>query len=493
MVNHDKLFHRLGCIKRLEAAGDENASAQRLTLKLQPVDRTYIEDRDDIYRYQWQSPPWQTDPVIRLIIQVIRELNQENCLFAAVGVNVWNTDLSPPIWPPNPFMFSHCQKLYTFTQEKQEFPLTVRITIIPACGPLFVESIYVQQPCSKVWMPLKNWLLTIPDIEAFNHPLTPFELTRRYWRRNGRAFRLMDLPAEIRNIIFEYALGPEIHPLSNVNLLQEEDITARQNARIVFGIGRRNRMMRESMPPPDDVYLHLSDFRGNIARPSLALLQTSKQVCLEVLEVGWEATTKYFMDLQVFANVADSRIGPAVQYNCLRKIQLDFTHAGWLKFFGARINSGIPVSFAMNESESKGHYLGISKLPKLSRLEMRFYRPVEHRDDQWDDQWHGDSGHELLSHCQSVFVDMICTFAYPFVKHIRHIKLMGFVKKETKTKWENIYAGKRDHDQEYAMSTIPISNHPVFTGYPFASARSLVPIPAVATSYLKTMISRIII
>lgn len=184
--------------------------------------------REDVYRYKYVPIPQQDDPVARVIISISKALKRENCDFANVSIKVWGTTSAPPIWPPQACPPGHSVKFYTFTQEAQEFPLTVPITIVPAFGPLSPDTLYVYLGNSKVWTPLKEWLPTIPDLNPIC-ARTPPEMTRIWRTRNGRTFCLMDLPSELRAIIFEYTLGPEIYPLSKVPVrLQERSANAQR-------------------------------------------------------------------------------------------------------------------------------------------------------------------------------------------------------------------------------------------------------------------------
>ena len=56
-------------------------------------------------------------------------------------------------------------------------------------------------------------------------------------------------------------------------------------------------------------------------------------------------------------------------------------------------------------------------------------------------------------------VNMVCTFAFPFVSQIPTVKIEGFVKAASKNKWERIYDHERrglqhEHDQQASMEAI---------------------------------------
>lgn len=72
---------------------------------------------------------------------------------------------------------------------------------------------------SEEWMPLQAWLDTLPRPDDQFSSLPDLEREyRRYahqsnwWQANGKAFRVLDLPSEIRDTIWTYAMGPVVEP-----------------------------------------------------------------------------------------------------------------------------------------------------------------------------------------------------------------------------------------------------------------------------------------
>ncbi|KAF2642595.1 hypothetical protein P280DRAFT_448119 [Massarina eburnea CBS 473.64] len=444
---HEKLITRLSNIKKKAAAGDENATAQRRTLQLQPINHKKLHHRDDEYSYYWRKGHRQRNDIVRdVIIQTIRELTRDNCEFANAGVWVNNADNSPPFRPKTSKNF---EKLYIFSQEFQEVPLTVAVTV-KLGDSLSADSVYIQQPRSLTWKPLKEWLLTIPDPDLIKHPVPPCERMHKWWKRNGRTFDFLGLPEDIRHIVYEYALGPEIYPLGTVNRSQIDDDLSRHNAPIIFGFGYSNMRMQDA---PHNLYAlntvpYVSMSRDIVQRPNTNLLLTCRTVYNEAVKIGWEATKKYFLDPQLFSIVADSRVGPAARFNCLGKISLDFTNAAWFHFFGVEVDANTNA-LSFNSEQSMSKYLTKDKLPNLVALDLRFRNPED--GNAWS-PWQ-------QNYCHRTAVDMILTFAFPFVHHITKVNVAGYVKKATKEKWETIYTQARrrqasSHDQAAAMAVI---------------------------------------
>ncbi|KAF2866943.1 hypothetical protein BDV95DRAFT_503826 [Massariosphaeria phaeospora] len=440
-------------------AGSDDAWAQRFTLMIQPpkseddwdeYKTSLFGAREDEYTYKFNYPPQEKDLVIRTINRAIKELNRASCDFANAGIKVISTLETPPIWPQDPCSPSSSVKFYTFSQKGQEFPLTLPVTVAPLFGPLSCDTIYVR--IHRKWKPLKEWLLSI----ALPHNYSPEVAMRRCWDRSGMVFPLMELPPELRNIIYEYALGPEVYPLSRLSRMTRNDSftddEARRGAEIVFGIGYSDLGMSRHYPYPHDIGC---ESRSKVAPPNLALLQVSRAVSCEALKAGWEGTRKCFIEPTMFTEVVGSRVGPASQFNCLSRIELNFTHSAWFGFFGVSVSPEIEMS----EGRSCGPFL--MDLKTLKELHMRFRSPNDgYSGCPWAGRSSGSYNNSVVDNaCQRTIVDMIMTFAFPFVKQIPHVGVTGFVKTTAKMHWEHVlrqdYTGKEHgHDNDAALEAI---------------------------------------
>ncbi|KAF3039088.1 hypothetical protein E8E11_007325 [Didymella keratinophila] len=126
---------------------------------------------------------------------------------------VFQTTDSPNIFPPSGFEHT---KLYTFTQDYEEFPATVLVSIIPPKGPLIAHKIHVR--VSSGWIPIKTWLIELAKNSCAIWARS-LELIDYYWhKRNRRTFNFAELPEDIRRIVLQYAMAPEgeIYALSSL-------------------------------------------------------------------------------------------------------------------------------------------------------------------------------------------------------------------------------------------------------------------------------------
>lgn len=135
------------------------------------------------------------------------------------------------------------------------------------------------------------------------------------------------------------------------------------------------------------------------------------------MQAGWEGLKRCFAKPYTFVVVANSKVGVAIRYNILGRIQLSFSSKDWFKFFGIDVE---PV-IHRTESHCCGHYLAV--LDSLTNLEIRFRDP--------EDGYHGDPWGDWLirTTCQTFMVNWIMTLAFQYIKHIRGLKIVGCVRK----------------------------------------------------------------
>jgi len=349
------------------------------------------------YKYTFEPAPRQNDPVIRYIIRLIRDMKVKHIGVAAMNFRVEPTDKSSPFWLALPDYTTYCSKLYTFMDRFNEFPVTAWVTFAPEMPGPTENNLHLK--IGKEWVVLKDWLLSsqMPTKELVGEK--GYRAQRRWWRLNGKHFRLADLPTEMRMKIFEFALGPRIYPL-----------TTSKDAEVRLGLGFRNWLDSSS------------GWLGG--HPQVVLLTNSAQI---------EAGTK-------------------PNYNWLNHLILDFTMSDWFSFFGVRVRS----NFYMDSGVSLRPIL--PTLNGLSTLQLWFrspedgasYYPSGMRNVNWGVE-------HSFTCCQRTMADWIMTFAWPFVKDLPKVRLGGVLKKDTKDKWNKLLAlpardkiGIMDHAVEQA-------------------------------------------
>jgi hypothetical protein len=156
-------------------------------------------------------PGQQRDPVIRTIIDLIRQLSKEDIGVAAAGIRVWALTNAPPLWPITPAS-NRPVKFYAFKAYYGEFPISVPISLIQGCDNLNVDSILVR--VKGRWELLRKWLLDLPDRKFLLDHGGPGVLIRTqqsWWAMNGKIFPLMELPIEVRMLVFQHIMGSKMY------------------------------------------------------------------------------------------------------------------------------------------------------------------------------------------------------------------------------------------------------------------------------------------
>ncbi|KAF2110603.1 hypothetical protein BDV96DRAFT_603691 [Lophiotrema nucula] len=406
------------------------SQARLRTLSFQPEHTEKSTWRHKGYKYEFVDPPRQRDPIMPLLIKAIRELCQDQrhgILVSNTNIRVTPTTSHLPFWPPSragPGNFSKC---YTFKQDWQQFPATVEISGHTSdwSQPLTADKLIAK--FGNKWIPIKEWLLLLPDPTILKKR-SPMMVSLKWWQRNGKTFPLMELPSEIRLIIFEYALGGELYPLPTIwreGYYYSDDLESKQQAPISMGIGLKREMLEYGRITEMIYggYEYAIPDRSNISAPCTALQLVSKDVQEGVLKAGWEGLRKCFLCHQIFTAVADSKTGLAVRFNFLGKIRLDFTNDSWFRFLGIEIH---PI-FQQDATQSLARYL--SSLSELTDLEIFFRSPGDgYRGDPW--------ASSRRTSCQTTLVDWILKLAFPHIKHIYNVKLIGFIKKPQREHWQ---------------------------------------------------------
>ncbi|KAH7074220.1 hypothetical protein FB567DRAFT_553697 [Paraphoma chrysanthemicola] len=416
----DRLEERL-----YDAKHGRGSLARRLTLLLQPVDESNPRSRYD-NRYEFQSAPYQQDPVAKCIRAGIRKLNgdpERYVIMSNVNIRIAAFTSKAPIWPPNA-EDSNRIKLYTFFQDEHEFLATVTICVQPRQGPLTLDKIHVRE--ARRWTPIEQWLVKLADPAILKKRSTS-SITYFVNRRSGRVFRLMDLPVELRLAIFELVISPsgEVYPINMVfrrpwspgTIISKQE---REKNTLSLGFGYNSKdtdrfkagfIVPNSRSQPQEV-------SAGSQAPSLALLCVSKQIKQECLRAGWEGLKRCFVNCEIFAAVADSKLEPI-------KITRQLS---------SRFDRDLPLGAAFPRPDPEDGYLG----------------------HPWG------TIHEETS-CQTVLTDWIMTFAFDHIKHIRDVDLVGFVKKPQKEMWLRRLARQRaeeDYDFDYAAAINAILTAP---------------------------------
>ena len=380
------------------------------------------------YMYKFIPAPRQDDPVIRHLKLLIREINKTNILFANMNIRVAPTTNSPPLWPPNPAQPGVDMKMYTFFDDFNEFPLTTWVTLVPRMNGLRTESLFAK--IGSTWVPVTQLLLSMQSSPDLLVGEKGYRAQRKWWRLNGKTFRLMAIPKELRLEIFKYAMGPHVYPRT-ILTSSMDDPEQFENARVTWGHGKR--LIRASNGFSFD-WVSGSSSEYTLPKPNLALLLVNREVCKEAQIAGWVDTHKVFIAPNHLMTVVQSGLVP--NHKWLNKIVLDFSFFSLYSFFAVRQDSSTG-SWGIDTSKSLGYIIPALRTKGLSELQLWFRSP--HDGYNFNPYVQPDTYYDYNNEfecCQRTMVDWIMTFAWPFVKDVPTVILGGAVKKASKKKWE---------------------------------------------------------
>jgi hypothetical protein len=358
---------------------------------------------------------------------------------------------APPLWPTDLNGFGI--KSYYFKINDKDTPEEAKwVTILPYGSPPTAGTIHIYETEKKIWVSFSDWLRQACASQEWVGK-KGYDKLFNWWKYTGPSRRFEDFPHELQDKIYTYALGGEVYPLSTLNWLQVINPAARANACLALGRGYHRGLFSNNLV---QLETHLPEARPFIFEPNLALLRTSSWIRDEMLHVGWVLMRARFFDPETFHAAIDARAGTAMSYNPLRKIELNFTNRAWFDFFGVEM---LPYYRAhrINATRSLGRRLQAH--PYLKDLQLHF-RPLDDgwKGGPWGNLYQGWASGQYIC-CQRTMVDWISTFAYPFLidkckAEKLKVRLTGAVKTDTKKKWEAIFRGKRENDQNAAMAAI---------------------------------------
>ncbi|KAK5116234.1 hypothetical protein LTR62_008561 [Meristemomyces frigidus] len=307
------------------------------------------------------------------------------------------------------------------------------------------------------WILFEQFLQGLPKPKLGNLTQRALNEQLRLWqiesntnapsKAQKRKLGLLDLPVEVRKLIFLFAVGTHIEP-------QITYTTPYYSNRASEGaISTLKGTMLDNFPWNDWTQLPRTKPVQD------GVLHLSKQLRKEALEALWVDTVKVFRRLarsgcysDTDHNLTDTlQIMPAACHDHLRHITLAFTFEEYALFFGT---PWLPkeTDYNWEGQYSDGTTLkALKTLPRLHTLELFFPSTISEKYDPWlrsktwaeVNQIQNDDEEDVMRRarmpCQAVLCDWVLRFAFEHVMHIKNVRLTGFIKAAVKQKWQALF------------------------------------------------------
>lgn len=314
------------------------------------------------------------------------------------------------------------------------------------------------------WQPFAKWLDSLkPPPGSEVAAQRGLHLQQQWWDKNGRHFRLMDLPAELRITVLEHAIGPVIYP--------------RRDQHLSYGIGSESATYFDSLASS----ITIDHTKPHTARPNVDFIFSCRKLYEEVKLHFHYSTAKAFEDPRDLASYIRRLPSAPGALKRLRHLDLDLEMRNYILFFDVQ---AAPFNYTAYQTQLvhyriQGDAKVLRDLPFLQSLRLHFRSTISAADDSaW--QYTGTfNGHEwycdfrgmrdregFATPCQKILVDWILTYAKDYIQHTPQVQLTGYLKDSTKEKWERIPADERagvQHDMEEgkrAVQTWPTDDLP---------------------------------
>jgi hypothetical protein len=282
-----------------------------------------------------------------------------------------------------------------------------------------------------------------------------------WWKAIGTWFRFMDLPLEIREIVYGHLLGPYTWPHEMDHSWNEDDNDMRIRT-------FHPDISRKQWITPSGFYGGQRRAQDSLLPLPTVLPQVSKQLLSEVTRFTWAAARPKAFDCPDNFE----RITPYLQaiYPCktLRRVSLHFPNTSLFRFLGLYTNH-LQVPFQELED-----FVGISQLRSLTTLQHLHFRfetspPVWHKVKNGRAGWLTyepwcTTGHSRIraTSCQKTLVDWFLTLAFEALCHIPQVTFSGHIKNSTRAEWNAVFEQKpKDRIHNFSQDIAAIRSTPM--------------------------------
>jgi hypothetical protein len=238
----------------------------------------------------------------------------------------------------------------------------------------------VQVKYMKKWVPVSEYMKNLERLEesVSNTVQWRYEHQWMWWKSNGKTFRFLALPQELRELIYWIAFGPVIQP---------------------YPTAKARRLPRNFVLPAEK-------------KPGTSMLRLNRQTAMEAKHMLYLYSTFSLQHRPILGRlIRNPSTAPL-----LRKVELELSHYDFLKLFGARITEDIsyePGVAAMHIADLE-----------LKLLTLKFAPPSLNTEQVW-----------LDGACQRIVTSWILDSAWKWVRG-HPVQVSGYIKNSQKRTFE---------------------------------------------------------
>ncbi|SMR56704.1 unnamed protein product [Zymoseptoria tritici ST99CH_1E4] len=274
------------------------------------------------------------------------------------------------------------------------------------------------------WIPLIDYLKSLPVLDFASTGQVGWWVQERWWRSIGGPFRLLDLPPELWQTILLYALGEEVFP-------RPPDY---KHSQLSLTQGFRRSGFTEDRP--------------NISPTNISVLGLNQVLADVARTLLWGETTKVYhreTELPVLRQpgfyVPDAALAPPQCFRFIRRMKLSLSPMDLITTFRVEVEPFTEDWHAPIDTHNRPSGELFRHLPCLKFLELET-DAFELRSIDWqgfsvfsdpDDEHDG-----VTLHCSETVLNMVMAFAAEYLQSVKTVRLTGVVKKSAKDRWEKL-------------------------------------------------------
>ncbi|KAI4715161.1 hypothetical protein J4E89_000848 [Alternaria sp. Ai002NY15] len=312
----------------------------------------------------------------------------------------------------------------------------------------------------------RSWLM-----KRYGGDVTHRSLLDEWFDRYHTSFRFMDLPRELRFLVFEASIGPVLWPDLRVAEVSETPRNAGRYAPDAAFASQHNQNNTPLDTSPEEAQSYINTWpRGlSINAPRLrdkvscqhpqsnrpygstrtstqwikTLLLVSKTLSLEARKTIWETTTKKFGNMATLTRTIPHLSTHA--FNTLRRVSLNYSDRAYLRLLGYKTTA--ELAFAQLPAEKANSLSVLTSINSIDYLDLHFQAPLPFQ--FFDDRMHSITQFKLdpvVNLCQKLWAEWFLTLLYErFAQgyaengNVPMVSVSGDVKNSTRWEWEPVW------------------------------------------------------